>query len=80
MKEDITSVAELIEILKAYPGDLPVLVSGYKSGYECFYHPEIRGVVHRNENMYFDGEFQLPEKGESAEFSAVILERMLRDD
>lgn len=80
MKEDITTVAQLIEILKTFPADLPVLVSGYESGYECFYHPQIRDLVHKSENTYYDGEFQLPEKGESPQFSAVILERMLRDD
>jgi hypothetical protein len=80
MKEDITTVAELIEILKTFPGDLPVLVTGYESGYECFYHPEIQEVVHKSENMYWDGEFQIPEKGEVPEFSAVILERMVRSD
>ncbi|NLM17520.1 MAG: hypothetical protein GX221_07365 [Candidatus Riflebacteria bacterium] len=80
MKEDITRVAELIEILKTYPGDLPVFISGYNSGYECFYYLEIRGVVHQDENIYHDGEFQIPERGKSPEFMAVILERMFRDD
>lgn len=80
MKADITTVAQLIEILKTFPADLPILVSGYESGYECFYHPDIRGVVHQGENTYHDGEYQMPGRGESPEFSAVILERMLRDD
>lgn len=80
MKEDITTVAELMEILKTFPGDAPVLVSGYENGYECFYHPELQEVVHKNENPYYEGEFQIADQGESPDFTAVILERMVRSD
>jgi len=80
MRNNLLTVNEFIEILKSFPADLPVFVSGYESGYECFYHPEIRDLVHKSENTYYDGEYQMPEKGESPELSAVVLERMLRDD
>ena len=80
MSNDLLTVKELMEILKTFPEDLPVLVSGFKTGYECFYYPEIRELVHQPENMYFDGEYQIPGKGETAELSALILERMNRDD
>lgn len=36
-----TTVQELIDILKTFPPDMPVLVSGYETGYECFYDPGI---------------------------------------
>ena len=70
------TVGELTEILKEYPKDMPVIVSGYESGYENFYHPIVQKVKHIPENMYWDGEFQIDENG----FDALILERELRND
>ncbi len=80
MNDKLTTVKELIEILKTFPEDLPVLVSGYKTGYEDFYHPFVCELVRKSENMSWDGEYQIPEKGEVAELSALILARMNRDD
>ncbi|MBU4220030.1 MAG: hypothetical protein KKA10_00125 [Euryarchaeota archaeon] len=34
------TVGRLVEILKSLPQDLPVLTSGYESGFENFYQPE----------------------------------------
>ena len=75
-----TSVKELIEILQTFPGDLPVLVSGYETGYERFYAPYVVDLVHHPDNMYWDGEYQHPGEGEVVELSAIILGRMNRDD
>lgn len=80
MNKNPTTVKELIEILEAFPANLPVLVSGYESGYDCFCHPEVRDLVRKSENMYRDVEYQTPVKGEAPEFSALILERVNRDD
>ena len=38
------TVGELIEVLKEYPKDMPVIVSGYESGYENFYLPIVQKV------------------------------------
>ena len=70
------TVRELREILESYPDDMPVIVSGYENGYENFYHPIVQKVEHMPENKYWDGEFQIDEKG----FDALILEREVRDD
>jgi len=85
--EDITTVKELIAILKAMPQDAPVLVSGYESGYENFYHPILKKVAHLPESMYYDGEYQIAENlpvsgtqtGDKS-MEAVVLQRILRDD
>ena len=74
------TVAQLIEILKAMPQDLPVLVSGYESGYENFYHPGVLKIKHEPENSYFEGEFQPAQDGDKETFDAVILARVVRDD
>lgn len=76
--EDITTVKELIGILKTMPQDAPVLVSGYESGFENFYHPKLLKVEYFPQNMYFDGEYQYAESEKGIE--AVILKRILRDD
>lgn len=70
------TVGELIELLKSYPENLPVIVSGYENGYENFYAPTVQKVVHQPENMYWDGQFQIDDNG----FDALILNREVRSD
>ena len=70
------TVGELIKVLNEYPKDMPVIVSGYESGYENFYLPIVQKVRRIPENMYWDGEFQIDENG----IDALILEREERND
>lgn len=74
------TVQQLIDELKTFPPDLPVFISGYESGYENFYTPYIKNVVHRPDNMYFDGEFQDVEITDLEAFEAIILTRVQRTD
>ena len=74
------TVGKLIEILKTFPQDLPVLTSGYKDGYENFYYPEILDLKHEPDNMHFNGEFQFPNKGDKDTVEAIVLQRVVRDD
>jgi hypothetical protein len=70
------TVGKLIEILQQHPQDMPVLVSGYKNGYENFYHPFVNKVIHQPENLYWDGQFQLDDNGTEV----LLLERDVRID
>lgn len=70
------TVGELMEILKQYREDMPVVVSGYENGYENFYHPFVKKVIHQPENPYYDGQFQLDENGTEV----LLLEREERYD
>ena len=70
------TVGELIKVLNEYPKDVPVIVSGYESGYENFYLPIVQKVRRIPENMYWDGEFQIDENG----IEALVLEREVRND
>lgn len=70
------TVGELIEILKQYPEDMPVVVSGYENGYENFYHPFVKKVKHLPEKPYWDGQFQLDDNGKEV----LLLEREVRND
>ncbi|MBU4076940.1 MAG: hypothetical protein KKI06_09580 [Euryarchaeota archaeon] len=74
------TVGQLVEILKSLPQDLPVLTSGYESGFENFYQPDIIKVKHEPENMYYEGEFQVAEDGDEDTFDAVVLKRVVRDE
>ncbi len=70
------TVGELIKILKQYPEDMPVIVSGYENGYENFYQPYVKKVKHLPENPYYDGQFKLDENGAEA----LLFQREERDD
>jgi len=70
------TVGELIKVLNEYPKDMPVIVSGYESGYENFYLPIVQKIRRIPENMYWDGEFQIDENG----IEALVLEREVRND
>mgnify|MGYP001289333533 CR=1 FL=1 len=74
------TVAQLIEELQNLPGNLPVVVSGYKSGFENFYQPMIVQLKHEPDNFYCDGAFQYAHKESTENFEAVVLIRELRDD
>ena len=73
------TVGQLVEILKSLPQDLPVLTSGYESGFENFYQPSIIKVKHEPENMYYEGEFQISDEEDKDIFKAVVLQRVVRE-
>ena len=65
MNDDIYNfrVGELIKILQQFPEDMPVVVSGQDNGYENFFHPYVKKVIHQPENFYSEGQFQLDDNG-----------------
>ena len=74
------TVSDLIEILRAFPPDTPVLTSGYENGYENIQQPALRELVHKPDNPYYDGEFQLAGDGDcdNGLVQAVLLPRLDR--
>ena len=70
------TVGELIDILQQHPKDMPVVISGYKNGYENFYHPFVNKVIHLPENPFYEGIFQIDENGTEV----LILLREMRYD
>ena len=79
-KEDNITLKELIQILKKFPEDLPVLVDGYESGFEHFYSPNIQKLKYEPENRHFDGEYQRIDNKHEKSIDGVVLQRMLRND
>ena len=76
---EITTVKELIEILKQMPADLPVLVNGYESGFDNFYNPSIKTLKYVPEVKYWDGEFQQSDNESGNLIEAVVLQRVARE-
>jgi hypothetical protein len=74
------TVGQLVEILQSLPQNLPILTSGYESGFENFYPPEIAVLKHEPENKYYEGEFQEADETDPNTFQAVIIQRLLRND
>ena len=80
MNKNITTVKELIKILKQMPDHLPIFVSGYESGFENFYTPRIENLKHEPENKYYEGEYQQLSNADKQSIKAVVLDRMVRHD
>lgn len=72
--------ASLIEALQKLPQDLPVLITAYETGFEDFQSPVLKSLSHHSETPYYDGQFQEIEKDEGNHLSAVVIERVVRDD
>lgn len=70
------TVGELRDLLQQFPEDMPVVVSGCKSGYENFYQPYMVKIACFPENPEHEGQFQLDDNGSDA----LIFERDMRSD
>jgi len=81
MRKKLTAytVATLIEALKKFPADTPVVVSGYESGYENMMLPKLIQLEQQKENKYWDGEFQQTEQEGENTLNAVVLNRVVRN-
>ena len=80
INKKITTVKELIAILKQMPDNLPVFVSGYESGFETFYAPCIENLKHEPKNKYYEGEYQQLSNTDEQSIKAVVLARMVRNN
>lgn len=56
------NVAELIEHLRQYPADLPVLVEGYESGWDGIHALRQAAVVPLASSDDWDGQYEEPDK------------------
>ncbi len=73
------TVAELITELQKLPQDLPVITTGYETGFENILKPKVVKVEYKSDNKYWDGEFQETEDKSSSTFKAVVLDRKVRN-
>lgn len=49
-KKFFFTVGQIIEALKEFPLEWPVVVSGYENGYENFHHPTVSKLKHKPKN------------------------------
>lgn len=57
------TIGQLIEILSKHPGDLPVLVEGYETGFDPIHSIVQAKAIPNPENQEYDGEFEKDEAG-----------------
>ena len=67
------NVEELIEQLRQLPGNLPVLVEGYETGWDGIHELRIAGVVPYRKAEEWDGEYHLATDFKQAGQPAVLL-------
>ena len=67
------NVAELIEHLRKFPDDLPVLIEGYETGWDGIHELRTDGVVRYRKAEAWDGEYQLATEFKQAGQPAVLL-------
>ena len=70
------TVGDLIKVLESLPQDMPILVSGYESGFESFTEPYVARLIHIPDNPYYDGEYQLAGKDDQDWIEGVVLTRI----
>ncbi len=77
MKPEYT-VAQLIEELKKFPPEMPVITNGYEVEYENLILPQTIKVKFVPDEPYYNGQFhQTNEQGEDV-FEAVVIAREVR--
>ena len=47
------TIATLIDALKQFPQDLPILVSGYEDGFENILNPEMMRMEHKPQSLHY---------------------------
>ena len=67
------NVEELIEQLRQLPGNLPVLVEGYETGWDGIHELRTAGVVPYRKAEEWDGEYHLATDFKQAGQPAVLL-------
>lgn len=73
-------VLELIEALKQFPGDMPVLTDGYETGFEEIRSLKTIEVQHEPKKPYYEGEYQDAEEKSGASMKAVVIFRNRRPE
>jgi len=72
------TIAKLIEELKKFPQDIPVVTNGYEGEFENILPPKIISVKFVPDQPYYDGQFHLVNKNEPTAFKSVAIEREVR--
>ena len=74
------TISELINELKLYPENTPVLVDGYENGYEHVISVNAISVIQNKKAAWYNGEFDRAEHEHKDNVKAVILSRNRQTD
>jgi len=72
MKPEYT-IAQLIEELKKFPPEMPVITSGYEGEYENIISPKRIKVKFVPNEPYYNGQFQQTDEPEENVFEAAVI-------
>ncbi|MBW6536666.1 MAG: hypothetical protein K0B11_16790 [Mariniphaga sp.] len=72
------TIAKLIEELKKFPQDMPVVTNGYEGEFENILPPKIISVKFVPDQPYYDGQFQQTDSNDPLAIKAVTIEREVR--
>jgi hypothetical protein len=76
--QTIFTVYQLIELLKAFPSDMPVITNGYEGEYENIVPPERLQVKYVPDEAWYNGQFHQCEEHGADNFEAVVIAREVR--
>lgn len=72
------TVGQLIEALKTFPPDMPIITSGYEDEYENVVLPKKIVVQHQPNQPYYTGQYHACDATDAGSFEAVVIEREVR--
>jgi len=72
------TVEQLIEELKKFPSELPIITDGYEGEYENIISPKIVKVKFVANEPYYNGQFHQTDENEENVFQAVVIAREVR--
>lgn len=72
------TVAKLIEALKKFPPDMPIVTNGYEGEYEDILPPKTITVKYEPDEPYYNGQFHHTRQSDKKAFSVVAIEREVR--
>jgi hypothetical protein len=76
----VYTVARLIEELKKFPPEMPVVTDGYEGEYENMLVPRIITVKFVADEAWYNGQFHLTKADDPEGFQTVVIRRELRQD
>ena len=72
------TVAKLIDELKKFPPDMPVITNGYEDQYENILPPKTISVKYVPGQPYYYGQFHYANQPDNKAFKALAIEREVR--
>ncbi|MEI9478441.1 MAG: hypothetical protein WCO26_17965 [Deltaproteobacteria bacterium] len=73
------TVKELIELLKQFPSEAPVLIPGYEDGWDEVLRIELTNVTRNSKARWYNGTWEEASRKASDSSEAVLIHRIGKD-